>query len=81
MNRKQRKRHEKKVAAAEAAKPRKIPIHEQGIDITSSSETANAGDDLVSVAAKGQEKREEVTKSAREARRKGIREANFLKGL
>ncbi|KAK2759013.1 hypothetical protein FQN54_003111 [Arachnomyces sp. PD_36] len=81
MNRKQRKRHEKKMAALEAAKPRKIPVHEQSIDITSASETANAGDDLLSVAVKGQEKRGEITKSAREARRKGIREANFLKGL
>lgn len=81
MNRKQRKRHEKKMAAIEAAKPREILIHEQAIDIISSSETANAGDDLVNVAVEGQEKRAEVTKSAREARRKGIREANYLKGL
>lgn len=81
MNRKQRKRHEKKVAAAEAAKPRKIPVHEQAIDITPASETANAGDNLVDVSVKGQQKRGELTKSARQARRKGIRESNFLKGL
>lgn len=69
------------MAALEASRPRKIPVHEQSIDITSASETANAGDNLVNIAEKGLEKRGEITKSAREARRKGIREANFLKGL
>ncbi|KAL2008783.1 hypothetical protein VTN00DRAFT_6977 [Thermoascus crustaceus] len=83
MNKKQRKRHEKKMAALAASQPRKIPLHEQAVDITPAPYNADetGPKDIVAEAAASLEKRNEITKSAREARRKGIREANFLRGL
>lgn len=51
--------------------PKVVPIHEQSKDLT------DAGDDAVT----SLQKRQEVTKSSRQARRKGIRESNFLKAM
>jgi large subunit ribosomal protein L54 len=83
LNRKLRKRHEKKMAALAASLPRKIPLHEQSIDITPAPyNRADAGPkDPLAEAAASLEKMSEITKSARDARRKGIRESNFLRGL
>ncbi|RAK78718.1 mitochondrial 54S ribosomal protein mL54 [Aspergillus fijiensis CBS 313.89] len=83
LNKKQRKRYEKKMAARAANLPPVIPIHEQANDITPAAynrDQAEAQDTLV-IAAESLEKRTEITRSARDARRKGIREANFLRGL
>lgn len=83
MNKKQRKRHEKKLAAQAAALPPKIPVHHQASDLTPAS--YNHGDqpvaDALAEATEGLEKRTQVTKSARDARRQEIRESNFLRGL
>lgn len=83
MSKKQRKRYEKKMAALAASQPPKVPLHEQSIDITPAPyNTDETGPkDLVAEAAASLEKRTEITRSAREARRKGIRESNFLRGL
>ncbi|KAH8694077.1 mitochondrial ribosomal protein L37-domain-containing protein [Talaromyces proteolyticus] len=83
LNKKLRKRYDKKMAALAASRPRKIPVHEQSLDITPAehnSEQNSSRDTLIEAVASLQ-KREEITKSARESRRKGIREANFLRGL
>ena len=83
MTKKQRLRHEKKIAARNASQPPKIPLHEQSIDITPATynrDTTEAQGDLEAAKA-SLSSREEITKSARTARRKGIREANFLRGL
>lgn len=84
MNKKQRKRHEKKMAARLATLPVQIPVHHQATDITpapynSSKQEASA--DETAVVAAGAQKRVEITKSARAARRKEIKESNFLHGL
>lgn len=71
MNKKARARADKKMAIAKAALPKKIPLHEQSIDLT--------GPDATGV--ESVQKRQELTSSARQARRKGIREDNFLRGL
>lgn len=84
MNKKQRKRHEKKLAAQAAALPPKIPIHHQASDLTPASYNQNDGQtpaDGLAEAAEGMGKRADVTKSARDARRQAIRESNFLRGL
>lgn len=83
LNKKQRKRYEKKMAALAATQPRKVPLHEQATDIIPAEyNTEQDGPrDIIAEAAAGLEKTEEITKSAREARRKGIRESNFLRGL
>ncbi|RAO72270.1 uncharacterized protein BHQ10_008282 [Talaromyces amestolkiae] len=83
LNKKQRKRYDKKMAALAATQPRKIPLHEQATDIIPAEyNTEQDGPrDIIAEAAAGLEKTEEITKSAREARRKGIRESNFLRGL
>ncbi|KAK2806977.1 hypothetical protein FQN51_005780 [Onygenales sp. PD_10] len=80
MNKKQRLRHEKKMAAKAAAEPRKIPLHEQAIDITSADAVAQSSEPL-HLATDSINSRSEITKSARVARRKGIQEANFLSGM
>lgn len=71
------------MAALAATQPRKIPLHEQATDIIPAEYNAEQDGprDIIAEAAKGLEKTEEITKSAREARRKGIRESNFLRGL
>lgn len=83
LNKKQRKRYEKKMAALAATQPRKIPLHEQATDIIPAeyNKEQDGPRDIISDAAAGLEKTEEITRSAREARRKGIRESNFLRGL
>ena len=79
LNKAQRKRYDKKMAARAATLPPKIPVHHHATDITPAQEDASK--DLLSRAAESLEKREDITKSARDARRKAIREANFLRGL
>lgn len=83
MNRKQKKRYEKKAAARAATLPPSIPVHHQATDVTAAEYNQTEGEtgDHLAQAAEGLEKRTEITRSAREARRKGIRESNFLKGL
>ncbi|KAI1978899.1 hypothetical protein LOZ53_003344 [Ophidiomyces ophidiicola] len=81
LNRKQRKRHEKKAAVAAASKPRVIPLHEQAIDIVSVNAVTADAENNFEVASTGIDTRKSITKSARAARRKSIKESNFLKGL
>ncbi|QKX57471.1 uncharacterized protein TRUGW13939_04585 [Talaromyces rugulosus] len=83
LNKKLRKKHDKKMAALAASRPRKIPVHEQAVDITPANYNSSQDGprDVVAEAADSLAKRETITKSAREARRKGIRESNFLRGL
>ena len=71
MTKKQRAKYERKQEKLRKSLPKQIPLHEQSIDLTSSNATP----------AESLDKRQELTKSAREARRKGIREANFLKTM
>ncbi|KAJ5692214.1 hypothetical protein N7462_001637 [Penicillium macrosclerotiorum] len=82
LNKKQRKRYEKKLAARTGPIAPKIPAHHHADDITPASynRTAPAEDNLAE-ATEGLGKRQEVIKSAREARRKAIKESNFLRGL
>ena len=83
MNKKGRKRLEKKLAAHAASLPPKIPSHHQATDITPASynQDNQATEDILTQAAESLEKRNDITTSARAARRKFIREANFLRGL
>ncbi|KAL2814962.1 mitochondrial ribosomal protein L37-domain-containing protein [Aspergillus granulosus] len=83
LNKKQRKRYEKKMAARAATLPPQIPVHHQATDLTPAdyNRPEKTSGDLLDEAADGQEKRSQVTKSARLARRKAIREDNFLRGL
>ncbi|KAL4948230.1 mitochondrial ribosomal protein L37-domain-containing protein [Aspergillus filifer] len=83
LNKKQRKRYDKKMAARAATMPVQIPIHHQATDITPAAynRDGEVSADLLKQATDSLEKRGEITKSAREARRKAIREANFLSGL
>lgn len=83
LNKKQRKRYEKKMEARAATAPVKIPIHQQAVDITPAkyNREGEAQEDMFAEATGSLERRSEITKSAREARRKAIREANFLSGL
>ncbi|KAL2860799.1 mitochondrial 54S ribosomal protein mL54 [Aspergillus lucknowensis] len=83
LNKKQRKRYEKKMAARAATLPPQIPAHHQATDITPAA--YNSGDEVprdpLVAAAESLEKRSEITKSSRVARRKAIREDNFLRSL
>ncbi|PLB52643.1 hypothetical protein P170DRAFT_378629 [Aspergillus steynii IBT 23096] len=83
LNKKQRKRYEKKMAARAALLPPKIPIHHHATDITPAeyNRGESATETALEDATESLEKRAEITKSARDARRKAIREANFLRGL
>ncbi|KAJ5377702.1 uncharacterized protein N7496_005111 [Penicillium cataractarum] len=82
LNKKQRKRYEKKLAARTGPLAPKIPAHHHSYDITPASYNRDApSEDAFSDATAGLDKRQEVTKSAREARRKAIKESNFLRGL
>ncbi|RAK84077.1 hypothetical protein BO79DRAFT_240729 [Aspergillus costaricaensis CBS 115574] len=82
LNKKQRKRYEKKMAARAATLPPQIPIHHHATDITPAAYNADAiPADVLEAAAESLDKRTEIRRSAREARRKGIREDNFLRGL
>lgn len=71
MSKKVRAKHERKQAKLMAGMEKPIPLHEQSRDLT------GPGDD----ARTSVERRVELTKSMREARRKGIREANFLRSM
>lgn len=68
MTKKQRIKYEKKQEKIRRSLPQQIPLHEQSVDLTPPG--ADAEESL--------RKRQELTKSQREARRKGIRERNFL---
>ncbi|PYH93794.1 hypothetical protein BO71DRAFT_354538 [Aspergillus ellipticus CBS 707.79] len=83
LNKKQRKRYDKKMAARAATLPPTIPIHHHATDITPAAynRSGAAPEDLIQAASESIEKRTEITRSAREARRKAIREDNFLRGL
>lgn len=82
LNKKQRKRYEKKLAARTAVLPPKIPAHHNAHDIVPASYNRDSlPEDVMLDATEGQAKRSEVTQSAREARRKAIKESNFLRGL
>ncbi|KAJ5219912.1 Ribosomal protein L37 mitochondrial [Penicillium chermesinum] len=82
LNKKQRKRYEKKLAARTAVLPPKIPAHHHAEDIVPAPYNRQTiPEDAMLDATEGQIKRSEVTKSAREARRKAIKESNFLRGL
>ncbi|KKZ66759.1 hypothetical protein EMCG_07591 [[Emmonsia] crescens] len=82
MNKKQRIRHERKMAARAASQPRKIPLHEQAVDITPANAVPQAqSPEFLEAAASSVNTRSQITKSAREARRKSIKEANFLRGM
>ena len=69
--RKQQKKREKADIAAQRFTVRNVPINEQTQDLTEPGDSA-----LVS-----QERRAELTKSLRGARRKSIKERNFLKSM
>lgn len=71
MTKKQRVKYEKKQSTLKAQLPKVIPVHEQSIDLTAPGASAT----------EHRQKVEEVTGSMRRARRKGIREANYLKGM
>lgn len=81
LNKKQRKRYEKKLAARTEKLPPKIPAHHHSHDITPAPYNRDAPIKGMDDATEGLDKRSEVTKSAREARRKAIKESNFLRGL
>lgn len=71
MTKKQRQKYERKQEKLLKKIPKRIPVHEQSKDLTS------PGDDAVV----SLERRQEVTRSSRVARRKGIRESNFLRSM
>ncbi|EXJ88738.1 hypothetical protein A1O1_05670 [Capronia coronata CBS 617.96] len=71
MTKKQRARYERQQEKLLKDLPVNIPPHEQSKDLT------GPGDDAVT----SLQRRHEITKSARAARRKSIRESNFLKSM
>lgn len=83
LNKKQRRRFERRQAARVSHLPPQVPAHHQATDITAAqyNQGEQGGGDSLAQVTEAIEKRTDITKSAREARRKGIREANFLKGL
>ncbi|KAI5292873.1 hypothetical protein KEM52_006000 [Ascosphaera acerosa] len=81
MTKKQRKRHMKKMAALAAEQPRVVPLHEQSVDITPATAPLATEAETLAAAQDSLQQRTEIRKSARAARRKAIREANFLKGM
>lgn len=60
-----------------------MPLHQQATDITPASYNRSGEEaaDALQETAHSIEERTQITKSAREARRKGIRESNFLRGM
>ncbi|KAJ6087179.1 hypothetical protein N7467_006093 [Penicillium canescens] len=82
LNKKQRKRYEKKLAARTGPLAPKIPAHHHAHDITPAPYNRDgASTDAMADATDSFGQRSEVIKSAREARRKAIKESNFLRGL
>ncbi|KIW86626.1 uncharacterized protein Z519_12751 [Cladophialophora bantiana CBS 173.52] len=71
MTKKQRIRYEKKQERLLKDLPKEIPVHEQSKDLT------GPGDDALT----SLQRRQEITKNARAARRRSIRENNFLKSM
>lgn len=71
MTKKSRAKYERKQAKLSAGLEKPIPLHEQSRDLT------GPGDDAVV----SSQARSELTKSMRHARRKEIREANFLRSM
>lgn len=82
LNKKQRKRYEKKLAARVGVLPPKIPAHHHAHDITPAPYNREGlPDGGITDATESVDQRIEVTRSARQARRKSIKESNFLRGL
>jgi large subunit ribosomal protein L54 len=71
MTKKQRQKYDRKQERLLKTLPKRTPVHEQSKDLT------GPGDDAVV----SLERRQEITKSSRVARRKGIRESNFLRSM
>jgi len=71
MTKKQRAKFDRKQERLRKNMPKIVPLHEQSKDLT------GPGDD----AATSLQRRQEVIKSSRIARRKGIREDNFLRSM
>jgi len=71
MTKRQRVKYERKQERLLASLPDNIPLHEQSKDLTAPGDS-----DVLSL-----QRRQEVTKSMRQARRKAIRESNFLRGI
>lgn len=71
MTKKQRQKYERKQEKLLKTIPKRVPLHEQSKDLTGPQDDA-----VVSL-----ERRQEVTKSSRGARRKEIRESNFLRSM
>src|SRR5271155_993410 len=71
MTKKQRQKYDRKQERLLKTLPKRIPVHEQSKDLT------GPGDDAVV----SLERRQEITNSSRVARRKGIRESNFLRSM
>ncbi len=70
-----RKLEAMRLAAGEAAPEARIPITQQSIDLPFNSEGTTKG------ALDAEGKREELRGAMRRERRKGIKEANFLRGM
>ncbi|KAJ5772179.1 Ribosomal protein L37 mitochondrial [Penicillium odoratum] len=82
LNKKQRKRYEKKLAARVGVLPPKIPAHHHAHDITPAPYNRDGLPEIgITDATESADQRTEVTRSARQARRKAIKESNFLRGL
>lgn len=71
MTKKQRHRYDRKQERLQQNIPQQIPVHEQSKDLTGPEDDA-----ITSL-----ERRQEITKSSRTARRKAIREDNFLRSM
>lgn len=71
MNKKARAKYERKMARLREGIEKPIPVHEQSRDLTSEGEGA----------VESLERRIEVTRSARAARRKELRQSNFLRTM
>ncbi|KAK0103240.1 hypothetical protein ONS95_005274 [Cadophora gregata] len=70
-----RKLEAMRLAAGEAAPEARIPLTQQSIDLPSNSEGTTKG------ALDAEDKREELRGAMRRERRKGIKEANYLRGM
>ncbi|CAG7962123.1 unnamed protein product [Penicillium salamii] len=82
LNKKQRKRYEKKLAARTGPLTAQVPAHHHAHDITPASYNRDGSPvDAMADATGGFEQRSEIIKTARDARRKSIKESNFLRGL
>lgn len=71
LTKQQRNKYDRKQERLRKTMPAAIPLHEQSTDLTGPEDDA-----FVSM-----EKRQELTKSARVARREAIREENFLRSM